>query len=107
MLAFPHGRCGDRRGKKLGYASAGTVEFLLGNDDFYFLEVNARLQVEHPVTEEIIGKDLVREQIRVAEGETLSFTQDGFRSTVMPLRRGYTRKIPPKGFLPSPGPVLV
>ena len=62
--------------KSLGYSSAGTVEFLLADDGFHFLEVNARLQVEHPVTEEIIGKDLVREQIRIAEGEPLSFAQE-------------------------------
>ena len=94
--------------KKLGYASAGTVEFLLGdNDDFYFLEVNARLQVEHPVTEEIIGKDLVREQIRVAEGETLSFTQDDISINGHAIEARLYAENPAKGFLPSPGPVLV
>lgn len=94
--------------RKLGYASAGTVEFLLGdNDDFYFLEVNARLQVEHPVTEEIIGKDLVREQIRVAEGETLSFTQDEISINGHAIEARLYAENPAKGFLPSPGPVLV
>ena len=87
--------------KKLGYASAGTVEFLLGdNDDFYFLEVNARLQVEHPVTEEIIGKDLVREQIRVAEGETLSFTQDDISINGHAIEARLYAENPAKGFLP-------
>ena len=94
--------------RKLGYASAGTVEFLLGdNEDFYFLEVNARLQVEHPVTEEIIGKDLVREQIRVAEGETLSFTQDEISINGHAIEARLYAENPAKGFLPSPGPVLV
>ena len=94
--------------RKLGYASAGTVEFLLGDDDdFYFLEVNARLQVEHPVTEEIIGKDLVREQIRVAEGETLSFTQQDISINGHAIEARLYAENPAKGFLPSPGPILV
>ncbi len=92
--------------RKLGYASAGTVEFLLAGDDFYFLEVNARLQVEHPVTEEIIGKDLVREQIRVAEGERLSFTQDELAIDGCAIEARLYAENPAKRFLPSPGTVV-
>lgn len=92
--------------QKLGYSSAGTVEFLLAGDDFYFLEVNARLQVEHPITEEIIGYDLVREQIRVAEGETLSFTQDDLSINGWAIEARLYAENPERNFLPSPGTVI-
>ncbi len=92
--------------KQLGYSSAGTVEFLLAGDDFYFLEVNARLQVEHPVTEEIIGYDLVREQIRVAEGEALSFSQEDLTIDGWAIEARLYAENPEKNFLPSPGKVI-
>ena len=92
---------------KLGYSSAGTVEFLVQDEDFYFLEVNARLQVEHPVTEAIIDHDLVREQIRIAEGEVLSFSQADLRIQGWAIEARLYAEDPAKGFLPSPGVVAV
>ncbi len=92
--------------KTLGYSSAGTIEFLLSGAEFWFLEVNARLQVEHPVTEEIIGHDLVREQIRIAEGEPLSFRQEDLQIKGHAIEARLCAEDPERDFLPSPGRVI-
>ena len=90
--------------KTAGYYSAGTVEFLLDkNNDFYFIEVNARIQVEHPVTELVTGIDLVQQQIRVAAGEKLAFTQDQIQTRGASIEVRINAEDPAAGLRPSPG----
>jgi len=101
----------DRMGKicadamaDMGYRGAGTIEFLWENGEFYFIEMNTRLQVEHPVTEMITGIDLVREQIRVAEGKPLSHTQEEVTFTGHAVECRINAE-DPVTFMPSPGTV--
>jgi acetyl-CoA/propionyl-CoA carboxylase biotin carboxyl carrier protein len=90
--------------KEAGYIGAGTCEFLVGLDGtISFLEVNTRLQVEHPVSEEVTGIDLVRQQFRIAEGESLGFGDPEIRGHSIEFR--IDGEDPGRGFLPAPGQI--
>ncbi|MBN8703498.1 MAG: acetyl-CoA carboxylase biotin carboxylase subunit [Bacteroidetes bacterium] len=98
------GECAVAVAKACNYEGAGTVEFLLDeNKNFYFLEMNTRLQVEHPVTEMITGVDLVKEQIRVARGEKLSFTQEDLKINGHAIEVRVYAEDPANNFLPDIG----
>src|SRR5205823_721318 len=95
-----------RLAREAGYQNAGTCEFLVDkNDNFYFIEVNARIQVEHPVTELVTGIDLVRAQIAIAAGARLTFTQDDVRERGVAIECRINAEDPAADFRPSPGTV--
>lgn len=90
--------------KAVGYENAGTIEFLLDKDkNFYFMEMNTRIQVEHPVTEMVTGLDLIKEQIRVAAGEPLSVSQEDVRIAGHAIECRINAENPEKHFMPCPG----
>ncbi|AMV36160.1 acetyl-CoA carboxylase biotin carboxylase subunit [Planctomyces sp. SH-PL62] len=98
------GEAAVRLAKAVGYTNAGTCEFLVdAENNFYFIEVNARIQVEHPVTEEITGIDLVQQQIRIAAGEPLPFRQEDVKSEGHSIEVRINSEDPEHDFRPSPG----
>lgn len=101
------GETAVRAARAAGYVGAGTIEFLLEKSgSFYFMEMNTRIQVEHPVTEWITGIDLIKEQIRIADGRKLSYTQEDVRITGHSIEVRINAEKPAEGFRPCPGTVM-
>ncbi|OCC23391.1 biotin carboxylase [Croceicoccus estronivorus] len=93
--------------RAVGYTNAGTVEFIYGNGEFFFLEMNTRLQVEHPVTEEVTGRDLVADQLRVAAGQPLGFNQEDLTINGHAIELRLYAEDAARDFAPTTGPVIV
>lgn len=103
------GEAAVKAAKAVNYTGAGTVEFIFDhrNNEFYFMEMNTRIQVEHPVTELITGVDLVKEQIRIASGEKLSLTQEDVVFNGWAIECRINAENPAKNFMPSPGKIAM
>ena len=100
------GAAAVRAAKAIGYEGAGTCEFLLDHDGkWYFMEMNTRIQVEHPITEWITGIDLIKEQIRIADGKRLSYTQDQVKISGHAIEVRINAERPEENFLPCPGTI--
>ena len=97
------GRIGVEVARAAGYVNAGTVEGLLSGDEYFFLEMNTRLQVEHTITEEVTGLDLVREQLRIACGEPLSLRQEDVELRGHSIQCRINAEDPLRDFVPTPG----
>ena len=100
------GEVAVKAAKEIGYTNAGTIEFLVDkNKDFYFMEMNTRIQVEHPVTEMITGVDLIKEQIKIASGEVLKIKQKDIKVNGHSIECRINAENPEKNFMPSPGKI--
>jgi acetyl-CoA carboxylase biotin carboxylase subunit len=100
------GQVALKAAKAVEYVSAGTIEFLLDrNNDFYFMEMNTRIQVEHPVTEQVTGIDIIREQIKIAYGEKLDLTQEDIGITGHAIECRINAENPRENFRPCPGKI--
>ena len=100
------GEAAVRAAKAVGYKGAGTIEFLYDKDgNFYFMEMNTRVQVEHPVTEMVTGIDIVKEQLNIASGNPLSYKQENVKITGHAIECRINAENPEKNFAPSPGTI--
>jgi pyruvate carboxylase subunit A len=102
-LRIRMGEVAVKAARQIGYESAGTIEFIFSNGEFYFMEMNTRIQVEHPVTEMVTGIDLLKEQLRIASGEPLSFNQADVCMNGWAIECRINAEDPLNNFIPSPG----